>query len=297
MTTPAVEFRSLSKFYGEHRGIENLDLAVEPGRAFGFLGPNGAGKSTAMRVMLDLHRPTSGRAAVLGFDCQRDSMEVRAHTGYLAGDIALHDKLTAADQINWLARLRGGVPQGRIDALADRLGLDLGRRIGELSKGNRQKVGLVQAFMHEPAVLVLDEPTSGLDPLVQHTFQEMVREVADDGRTVFLSSHIIDEVDRTCDEVAIIRNGQLIAIESIDGLRARSLRHVSITFDELVDADEFRALPNVVRADVDGHRITLQTSGSVDALVKHAARHTVVDFVSEQADLEAVFLEFYSGER
>ncbi|MFK8023943.1 MAG: ABC transporter ATP-binding protein [Ilumatobacter sp.] len=298
MTTSAVEFRSLTKFYGQHRGIENLDLVVEPGRAFGFLGPNGAGKSTAMRIMLDFHRPTSGQALVLGLDSQRDTTSVRSRTGYLSGDLALHEKLTAIEQLDWLARLRGGVAKTRIDELADRLGLDLGRRIGDLSKGNRQKVGLVQAFMHDPEVLILDEPTSGLDPLVQHTFQQMVREVADDGRTVFLSSHIIDEVDHACDEVAIIREGTLIAVESIDSLRARSLRHVSITFEHSVDAEEFLSLPNVTRADVDsdGRRLTLQTSGSVDALVKHAARYTVVDFVSEQADLESVFLEFYGGD-
>jgi ABC-2 type transport system ATP-binding protein len=296
MTTPAIELRDLSKFYGEHRGVEHLDLEVLPGRAFGFLGPNGAGKSTTMRILLNLQRATSGHATVLGFDCRRDSKQVRRRTGYLSGDIALYERLTAMEQLQWLARLRGGVPNGRIDDLAERLGLDTSRTIAELSKGNRQKVGLVQAFMHEPEVLILDEPTSGLDPLVQHTFQEMVRETAAAGRTVFLSSHIIDEIDRACDEVAIIRDGVMVAVETIDSLRARSLREVTITFDSDVDRTEFAALAGVVDVEAGPQRLTVRTRGGVDAIVKQAARHSVVDFVSEQADLEAVFLAYYGGE-
>ncbi len=292
---PAIELDGLTKFYGPHRGIEDIDLIVEPGQVFGFLGPNGAGKSTAMRVLLDFHRPTSGAARILGFDSRRDSIEVRNRTAYLAGDVALFERLTARRQLEWLGELRGGVAPERIDALAERVGLDLGREIGELSKGNRQKVGLVQAFMHDADVLILDEPTSGLDPLVQHTFQQMVREVAAEGRTVFLSSHIIDEVDRTCDRVAIIREGRLVAVESIDSLRARSLREVRITFDHPVDHAEFADLPEVHDVSGDENSLVVRTSGDVDAIVKQAARHHVVDLVSERADLESVFLAFYGA--
>lgn len=295
MTTPAIEMVGLSKFYGQHRGIEDVNLEVKPGRACGFLGPNGAGKSTAMRVLLDFHRATSGRASVLGFDCRTESMEVRRRTGYLSGDIALHEKLTAGEQLEWLSRLRGGVPKARIADLAERLGLDTSRSIAELSKGNRQKVGLVQAFMHEPELLILDEPTSGLDPLVQHTFHEMIREVAASGRTAFLSSHIIGEVDRTCDEVAVIRDGTMVAFENIEDLRAKSVRQVTITFDADVDRAEFESLPGVIDVVGDPRSLTLRTRGGVDAIVKHAARHSVADFVSEQADLESVFLGFYGG--
>ena len=291
----AVETSSLSKYYGPHRGIIDVDLEVAPGQVFGFLGPNGAGKSTAMRVLMDFHRPTSGRAAVLGLDCQRDSLAIRRRVGYLSGDIALYEKLTALEQLEWLGQLRGGVPDERIAALAERLGLDLSRTIKELSKGNRQKVGLVQAFMHDPELLILDEPTSGLDPLVQHTFQEMVREVAAEGRTVFLSSHIIDEVDRACDAVAIIREGRLVAVETIDALRERSIRHVRITFDTAVDPRPFRSLDDVHSVEVDGPDVEIRTSGHIDPIVKLAAQYRVVDFVSEQADLEAVFLAFYGG--
>lgn len=290
-----IELEKLTKFYGPHRGIEDIDLQVQPGRAFGFLGPNGAGKSTTMRILLDFHRATSGRASVLGFDCRTDSLQVRRRIGYLSGDIALYEELTARDQLVWLGKLRGGVTVARIEELAERLGLDLSRTIGELSKGNRQKVGLVQAFMNEPDLLILDEPTSGLDPLVQHTFQEMVRETAADGRTVFLSSHIIDEVDRVCDEVAIIRDGKMVTVETIESLRARSLREVRITFDHDVDRTDFLALPDVQDVAGDARNLTIRTAGDLDAIVKVAAQHHVVDFVSEQADLEAVFLAFYQG--
>jgi ABC-2 type transport system ATP-binding protein len=296
MSVGAVELERLTKFYGRHRGIEGIDLVVEPGQVFGFLGPNGAGKSTTMRVLLDFHRATSGRASVLGLDSRRDSIDVRRRTGYLSGDIALFERLTALDQLLWLASLRGGVERSRIDDLAERLGLDLSRKIGELSKGNRQKVGLVQAFMHEPELLILDEPTSGLDPLVQHTFQQMVRETAADGRTVFLSSHIIDEVDRACDEVAIIREGRMVAVETIEALRARSLRQVRITFDHDVELQEFRDLHQVQEVTGDQQSIVIRTTGDIDVIVKQAARHHVLDLVSEQADLESVFLAYYSGD-
>lgn len=295
MSNAIIELNEVSKFYGPHRGIENINLEVGSGRVFGFLGPNGAGKSTTMRILLDFHRATSGRASVLGFDCRKDSIEVRRRTGYLSGDIALYEKLTAIDHLTWLGKVRGGVPAARVEGLADRLGLDLSRTVGDLSKGNRQKVGLVQAFMHEPELLILDEPTSGLDPLVQHTFQEMVREVAAEGRTVFLSSHIIDEVDRACDEVAIIRDGKMVAVETIESLRERSLREVKISFDHDVDHDEFQALPDVQQVSGDARNLTVRTSGDLDAIVKAAANHHVVDFVSERADLEAVFLAFYDG--
>jgi ABC-2 type transport system ATP-binding protein len=294
--SPAIEMEGLTKFYGPHRGIEDLDLAIEPGQAFGFLGPNGSGKTTAMRVLLDLHRPTRGRARVLGLDARRDSLAIRRRVSYLSGDIALHGRLTALEQLEWIGALRGGVRPGRIDALAERLGLDLGRRIGELSRGNRQKVGLVQAFMNDPELLILDEPTSGLDPLVQHTFQEMVREVAADGRTVFLSSHIIDEIERTCERVAILRLGRLVTVERIEALRERALRHVRITFAEPVDARPFGDLEPVRSVRAEGRALEMQVTGDVDPIVKLAAHHHVVDMVSESADLEDVFLAFYSGE-
>jgi ABC-2 type transport system ATP-binding protein len=292
--TATIELDRLTKSYGTARGVVDLELIVEAGQVFGFLGPNGAGKSTTMRVLLDLHRPTDGHARVFGLDSHASSVEIRRRVGYLSGDVALYERLGVQEHLEWLAELRGGVPSAEIEALAERFGLDLTRRVGELSKGNRQKVGLVQAFMGSPELLVLDEPTAGLDPLVQHAFQELVAEVASEGRTVFLSSHVIDEVDRTCDRVAIIREGRLVATESIESLRDRSLRTVTITFAEPVDPAEFEALADVHDARAEGTVLTAQTTGDADALVKAAARHHVVDLVSERADLEDIFLAFYS---
>jgi ABC-2 type transport system ATP-binding protein len=294
--TAVIEMHQLTKWYGRHRGIEDIDLAIEPGQVFGFLGPNGAGKSTAMRVLLDFHRPTSGSAALLGLDAHTQSLAIRRRTSYLSGDVALYERLTAREQLTWLGDLRGGIAATLIEELAERLTLDLTRKIGDLSKGNRQKVGLVQAFMAEPELLILDEPTSGLDPLVQHTFQELVREIADDGRTVFLSSHIIDEVDRTCDRVAIIREGRLEAVETIESLRARAMRSVRITFDQVVDPTEFVGLEGVHEVGGSGRVLNIKMTGDIDSIVKHAARHHVVELVSERADLEEIFLAFYAGE-
>ncbi len=294
--TPAIELDHLTKSYGRTRGVVDLTLEVASGQVFGFLGPNGAGKSTAMRVLLDLHRPTSGAAQVFGLDSHGDSLEVRRHVGYLCGDVALYDSLGVMEHLEWLGELRGGVDRSVIRSLAERFNLDLSRKVGDLSKGNRQKVGLVQAFMGRPDLLVLDEPTSGLDPLVQHEFQAMVAEVADEGRTVFLSSHVIDEVDRTCDRVAIIREGRLVTNESIESLRSRSLRTVRVLFESPVDPAAFEALADVTDARVDGNELTVTTTGDADALVKMAARHHVVDLVSERADLEEIFLAYYAQE-
>lgn len=292
----AVETARLTKYYGEHRGIIDLDLTVEPGQVFGFLGPNGAGKTTAMRVLLDFLRPTSGVARVLGLDAHEDSLAIRARCGYLGGDVALYERLTGRALCRWLASLRGGAGLDRIDPLAERLGLDLDRPIADLSTGNRQKVALVQAFMHEPELLILDEPTAGLDPLVQHTFQQMVREVAADGRTVFLSSHVLDEVERSCDRVGIIRAGRLVAVEDMATLRRRALREVTIRFAGPVDLGPFERLDGVRGVSADGDFVHLRYGGEADAIVKLVAQHRVLDFVSAPADLEEVFLAFYSDE-
>jgi ABC-2 type transport system ATP-binding protein len=294
--TPAVEVTDLTKYYGSDRGVVDVDLAVEPGQVFGFLGPNGAGKTTTMRMLLDFIRPDSGTARVLGLDCQTDSLAIRSRTGYVGGDVALYERLTGRELCLWLADLRGGAGADRIDDLADRLGLDLGRPIGDLSTGNRQKVALVQAFMHEPELLVLDEPTAGLDPLVQHTFQQMVAEVAAEGRSVFLSSHVLDEVERTCDRVAIIRDGRLVTVEEMATLRRRALRDVTIRFAEPVDLEPIKALDEVHEASADEDVVQLRFGGEADALIKLLAGHRVIDFISAPADLEDIFLAFYSGD-
>ena len=293
--SPAIETRGLSKTYANGvRALVDLDLRVERGEIFGYLGPNGAGKSTTIRLLLDLIRPTAGQAAIAGFDTRARTVEARRRVGYLPGDLRLSDRLSGREQLNSLARLRGGVDHATRDALVERFGCVLDRRIRELSKGNRQKLGIVQAFMHRPEVLILDEPTGGLDPLNQGEFRKLIRETADDGRTVFLSSHSLDEVQHTADRVGVIRKGRLVDVDSVESLRERSPRHVTIRFGERVDPATFAALAGVQVLDSDHDVVRLAApEPAMDGIVKTAARHRVVDFVSETADLEEIFLALY----
>ncbi|MBE1530778.1 ABC transporter ATP-binding protein [Actinomadura algeriensis] len=288
-----IDIDRLTKTYGPRRGLDDLTLRVRAGEVLGYLGPNGAGKSTTIRLLLDLIRPTSGTARVLGLDPRADAVELHRRTGYLAGDFVVDGRQRAGECLTFLGNLRGGVPARRIAELADRLDLDLGARIKSLSKGNRQKVGLVQAFMHDPELLILDEPTSGLDPLVQQTFLDMVAEARDGGRTVFMSSHVMSEVEAVADRVAIVRAGRLVALDTVAGLRARSSLRVRVTFAAPVPAEEF-ALPGVTDLQVDGTVVTCAVEGSPDALVKAAARHTVVGLDAGSQDLEELFHTYYA---
>jgi ABC-2 type transport system ATP-binding protein len=293
--TAAIETSGLSKTYGGSvEALVGLDLRVERGEVFGYLGPNGAGKSTTIRLLLDLIRPTSGRAALLGQDARSDGVAARRHVGYLPGDLRLADRLTGREQLDSLARLRGTVEPSLLDELCERLDVVLERPIRQLSKGNRQKLGLVQALMHRPALVILDEPTSGLDPLLQNEVRKLLREVADEGRTVFLSSHSLDEVQHVADRVGVIRTGRLVDVDALEKLRARSLRHVTVTFAEPVDASSVQGLDGVRVTSAEETRIQLSAPESaIDALVKELARHRVVDLVSQPADLEEIFLELY----
>ncbi|PZG00104.1 ABC transporter ATP-binding protein [Micromonospora deserti] len=296
MAEPTIETENLVKTYGRNRGLTGLDLRVEPGEVYGFLGPNGAGKSTTIRLLLDLIRPTSGRISVLGADPRRDGVALRRRIGYLAGDFIVDGRQTARELLTYLGNLRGGVPRGRIDELAARLDLDLGRRISGLSKGNRQKVGVVQAFMHDPELLILDEPTSGLDPFLQQEFLSMVRAARADGRTVFMSSHVMSEVQQTADRVGIIREGRLITVARVEELREQAVRRVEVSFADPVTEAEFAALPGVSEVSVTGTTLRCRLDGRADALVKAAAGHTVVGLLSEEPDLEELFFGYYSKE-
>ncbi|WP_377270105.1 ABC transporter ATP-binding protein [Peterkaempfera sp. SMS 1(5)a] len=291
--TQAIRLEKLAKTYGRRRGLVDLTLDVGHGEVLGYLGPNGAGKSTTIRLLLDLIRPTGGRATVLGLDPRADSVEVHRRTGYLAGDFTVDGRQTVRECLAFLAALRGGIPERRITGLADRLGLELAPRIRSLSKGNRQKVGLVQAFMHEPELLILDEPTAGLDPLVQQVFLDLVREARADGRTVFMSSHVMSEVQAVADRVAIIREGRLVTVDTVTALRERAVRTVELHFDGTVPAEEFSRLPGVSDVSVEGPRLRCRIAGSPDALVKAAARHTVTGLLCEEPDLEELFFEYY----
>jgi ABC-2 type transport system ATP-binding protein len=293
---PVIETDGLTKRYGSARGIEDVSMTVEAGEVFGFLGPNGAGKTTTVRVLLDLLHPTSGSARIFGLDTRRDSVAIRARLGNLPGDFAYDPQLTGRELLTLLARIRGVRGLGRAEALAERFRADLDRPLGHLSRGNRQKIGLIQALFHEPELLILDEPTSGLDPLMQEEFMALVGEERERGRTVFLSSHDLDEVERVCDRVGIIREGRLVAVESVAELTRKSYRHVRIELAGPPDAAEFAALPGVRDLAVDGRTVTFKTSGPLDPVVKAAARHTVVDIELSHPTLEEVFLTYYEGD-
>ena len=246
----AIRTRGLTKDYGRGNGLFGLDLEVERGEVFGFLGPNGAGKSTTMRLLLDLISPTDGSAELLGLDSHRESLQIRRRVGYLPGDFALYPKLTGAAMLDYLADLRGGVDRDFRDQLAERFGAQLDRPVHELSTGNRQKLGLIQAFMHGPELLVLDEPIAGLDPLVQQSFHALLAEVASQGRTVFLSSHTLSEVERVAHRVAILRRGRLVVVDSLEDLRAIAIRKLEIEFGGAApEVAELRQLPGVKEVD------------------------------------------------
>jgi ABC-2 type transport system ATP-binding protein len=263
---------------------------------FGFLGPNGAGKTTTIRTLLDLLHPTSGCARLFGLDSRRDSMAVRTRLGNLPGEFSCDPRLTGRELISYLADLRGLAGLGRAERLAERFAAELDRPTGELSRGNRQKIGLIQAAFHEPELLLLDEPTGGLDPIMQEEFLSFIADERERGATVFLSSHDLDEVERACDRVGIVRDGRLVAVERVAEMTGRSYRHVSLEFAAPVDASEFRRIRGVREIRQGGRRIAFKAEGDLDAVIKAAAHHTVVDMELARPTLEEVFLTYYARE-
>jgi ABC-2 type transport system ATP-binding protein len=291
-----IETEKLTKYYGSHRGIEDLDLSVHEGEIFGFLGPNGAGKTTTIRLLLDLIRPTTGRAFVFGVETTADPAAIHRRVGYLPGEFALYDRLTGGQTIEYFANLRGGVDALYQADLVDRFDLDPSRRYKEYSRGNKQKVGLVIALQHRPDLLVLDEPTAGLDPLVQQTFFGFLRQTVSEGRTAFLSSHILGEVEKTCDRVAIIREGRLVKVDRVEALRDLAHHQVELRFAAPVPAAEFDALPGVSDVVADDGVLRMRVTGSIAPVVQAAARHDLVDLASREPSLEETFLAQYGRE-
>ena len=290
---PVISLERLTKSYGSARGIIDVDLEVGAGEVFGFLGPNGAGKTTTIRTMLDLIRPSSGKASVFGIESSADPVAIHRRVGYVPGEFTLYDRLTGGQTLEYFANLRGGVDKAYQASLVERLDLDPKRRFREYSKGNKQKVGVVVALQHRPELLILDEPTSGLDPLVQQTFFQILREAVANGSTVFLSSHILSEVEKSCDRVAIIRDGRLVKVDTVDGLRDLAHHQVELRFAGPVPAAEFEALPGVSDLVADDHVLRMRVSGAITPVVRAAAAHELIDFVSREPSLEETFLAQY----
>jgi ABC-2 type transport system ATP-binding protein len=288
----AIQTWKLSKSYHGRPALKAMDLTVPTEVVFGYLGPNGAGKTTTIRLLAGLLRPSGGHAAVGGHDVVREREQAQQQIGYLPGDFRAYPRLTAAAYLDHLGHLRGGSDPARVRSLADRLGLDLSARIGAMSHGNRQKVGIVQAFMNSPAVLVLDEPTSGLDPLVQREFLTLVREARQDGRTVFLSSHNLYEVEAVADEVGILVRGSLAVVEAVDKLKARAVRRLDLTF---VGPPPVEVLHRVAARDVtvDGHTAHLVVEGHTTELLRAAAPYGIEQIVTHEPDLEDIFMSYY----
>jgi ABC-2 type transport system ATP-binding protein len=291
--TAIIQAEKLTKSYGEHRGIVEVDLTVNEGEVFGFLGPNGAGKTTTIRTVLDLIRPTSGRALVFGIESTADPVAIHRRIGYIPGEFTLYDRLTGGQTIQYFANLRGGVDEAYQRSLIERFDIDPKRRYKELSKGNKQKIGLVIALQHQPELLILDEPTSGLDPLVQQSFFELVREAREAGRTVFLSSHILSEVERTADRVAIIRDGRIVKLGSVESLRDLAHHQVELRFTGPVPTEAFAKLDGVSEVAAEDHVLRMRVSGPITPVVRAAAAYELLDFVSREPTLEETFLAQY----
>lgn len=285
----AISLVGLTKFYGLDRGIENVTFDVKRGEVLGFLGPNGAGKTTAMRLLVGLISPTNGQATLLGQNALIQDSKLRDRIGYLPGVLGLYKNMSGIDLLQFYARMRNVDCSRRINELAEKLNIDLSRKVSDLSKGNRQKLGVIQAFMHKPDVLILDEPTSGLDPLVQREFENIMRESVQLGSAVLLSSHVLSEVEHLADRVAIVRDGNLLALESIASLKVRATQVVDFTFAQPVVPTDFASLAGVTDVRVHGDTLTCAVEGSQTELLKKAIEHSVLQVHSREVSLDEIF--------
>jgi ABC-2 type transport system ATP-binding protein len=290
-----IEMEKLTKSYGGKRGIADVTIQIEEGEVFGFLGPNGAGKTTTIRVLMALLRADSGTARIAGLDVWEKSLEIKRLIGYVPGEPALDRNLTGGQILEYFANLRGGVDRTYLKKLIDRMDLDTSRKFRQYSTGNKRKVVLIQAFMHRPRVLILDEPTSGLDPLNQQEFDGMVKETREEGRTVFLSSHVLSEVEKTCTRVAIIRDGTIVRIGGVHELKDIKRYEITIAFSHPVPADTFAKLDGVAEVETlnNGSAVRIAIQGSADAVIKAAAQYPVVSLTSYEPSLEDIFLRYY----
>ena len=299
MSDPAIIIKNLSKHYGKARGISNINLEVYAGETFGFLGPNGAGKTTTIRTILNFIKPNDGSVEVLGLDSVGDSREIHKNIGYLPGELELFNQMTGRSFLTFMANIRGGVDWSYVEEMITNLNAQVDKPIGSLSHGNKQKIGLIQAFMHDPDVLILDEPTNGLDPLVQEEFHKILRDLKESNKTVFLSSHVMSEVEEICDRVAIIREGQLIAIEKIEDLKDKKLQSIEVHFASKVEDNIFENVLNISDIKIDGNIAKVKISGAknLDSFIKTIANYEVIKIIAPEPNLEEIFLSYFKGDK
>jgi ABC-2 type transport system ATP-binding protein len=292
--TSAIRTQGLTRDYGGGRGLFDLDLEVSESHVFGYLGPNGAGKTTTIRLLMGLIHPTRGSASIFGLDCQKQAVEVKRLVGHVPGEMPEFGALRGREVVAYLAGMGGGVDQAHVDQLSQRLQLDLSRRFREYSTGNKRKLGLVIAFMHRPKLLILDEPTAGLDPLNQQEFYSLLLESRAAGATVFLSSHVLSEVEHVCDQVGIIRAGKLVKVASLEDLHAIRIHRVEIEFSDAVPLESIRRAEGVEDVSAEDHRVRCLVRGSFEPLMSALCSASVVNFSSHEPSLEETFLEYYA---
>ena len=293
MTSEVIAVKELTKFYGTQRGIIDLNFSVEKGEIFGFLGPNGAGKTTTIRVLLDFMRPSSGTAEIFGLDCADHDVEIKRLIGYLPGELHLYDSLKAKSFLEYMAQFRGNVDWNFVTRLSARLQADLSGQIKKMSQGNKQKIGLISALMHQPKLLILDEPTNGLDPLIQHEFYHLLEEARKGGTTIFMSSHNLPEVEKICDRVGIIKDGQLVIVETIKSLRQKAIRPLEVHFVKAPEEGAFRKIDGVKNLSVEDGTLRCSVVGSLDSFIKQLAKYEVTNIISQEPNLEEIFLTYY----
>jgi ABC-2 type transport system ATP-binding protein len=285
-----IEVKNLKKYFGKVKAVDDISLSVEKGEIFGFLGPNGAGKTTTIRCMMDFIRPTEGSVSILGLDAQKSSVDLKKKIGYLSGNLRLYEKWTGRDHIDFVRKLNG--KKDIADKIAEKFGFDPEKKVKSLSSGNKQKLGIIMAFMTDPEILIMDEPTNALDPLLQNTMYELIEESAKNGTTVFMSSHNLSEVDRVCHKVGIIKDGKMVATESIRNLKEKRLYTVTAYFSDGFDKDEFKMEGVGITKEIPGG-LLLSAKGDINNLVAKLSAHKIKDLQIEHASLEDIFLEFY----
>lgn len=296
MNKVIIETENLTKYYGKYRGVIDLNIGIYEGEIFGYLGPNGAGKTTTIRLLLDLIKPTRGKALIFGKDVRREK-EIRSKIGYLPGELSLYDDLTGREFLLYMGNLRKRIDLKFMKELSERFNCDLSRPLRALSHGNKQKIGLIQAFIHRPSLYILDEPTLGLDPLMQNEFYKLILELKKEGLTFFLSSHILPEVERICDRVGIIKDGKIVTIEKIENLKLKALRNIEIHFSKRVPIEVFSNLPGIKELNQEDNVIRFTIIGSLDAIIKRASQFEIINIISHEPTLEEIFMSFYEGSK